>query len=530
MNFIKKCISLIESPLLHIFSLSIKQGIVPDKFKIAKVVPIFKSGPDDDLNNYRPISLISNFAKILEKIVNLRLIKFLDSNKIISNQQFGFRKDHSTTHPMTLLLNKAAATLNSKKHMLIIFCDLKKAFDTCDLEILIKKLDNIGIHNKELSWFESYLSGRKQYIDIDGVCSCLLDINVGVPQGSILGPLLFVLYINDLPNCSELYSILFADDTALLIEDSDPQKLIERANKEFYKVCTFFRENKLSLHPDKTKYIIISSSQTVQNSKTKIVVNNNNTDQNEDDFLQEIERIYSHSKVPAIKYLGVYFDPCLSFNYHIKILSSKLSRALFILKRVKNLLPLHALLSLYYTLFHSHISYASEIWSSTTQSNLKILLTKQKIDIRTISNLNYNSHTEPHFKNLKILPLDKLLLFSKMKLFQQSIQKTGPIALHNTWMRNRDRRIQDDEYHYELRNDDDFFTPAFRTDTISRLPLHQLPILWNTLPPNIQIIRNKLEFNSKLKTYLINCLSETPNCSRLLCPNCHLQNLINSPT
>ena len=398
--------------MLHIFFQSLKFGIVPYKFKIAKVVPIYKSGPSEDLNNYRPISLISNFAKILEKIVNLRLIKFLDSNNIISNQQFGFRKDHSTSHPMTILLNKAAAALNSKKHLLIIFCDLRKAFDTCDIKILLQKLDNIGIRNKELAWFESYLSGRKQFVDINGCYSSLLNIDVGVPQGSILGPLLFLLYINDLPNSSDFFSILFADDTALLLEDSDLNRLVDRANLEFKKICTYFRQNKLSLHPDKTKYLIISSSQLAHSTQTKIFVNNNNINETNDDLIHEIERIHSNDKVPAIKYLGVYFDPNLNFNYHVNALSSKLARALFILKRVKHMLPLSSLKSLYYTLFHSHISYAVEIWSSTSLSNLKILSTKQKIALRTINNLPYNSHTEPHFKKLEILPSEKLLQFS----------------------------------------------------------------------------------------------------------------------
>ena len=189
------------------------------------------------MNNYRPISLISNFCKILEKIVFNRLTDFLNSKNIISNDQFGFRPAHSTIHPMTQILNSVAQAFNSKKHLLIIFCDLKKAFDTCNVAILLKKMQHMGIDGTELQWFSSYLSNRKQFVCIDDCNSALLSILIGVPQGSILGPLLFLIYINDLPLCSNFTSKLFADDTALLAADDDIQRLVTFANVELQKIC-----------------------------------------------------------------------------------------------------------------------------------------------------------------------------------------------------------------------------------------------------------------------------------------------------
>jgi hypothetical protein len=190
---LKKVSYSLLTPLRHIFNRSFVKGRVPSKMKIAKVILIFKSGDASDINNYRPISLLSTFSKILEKIVQSRLFDYLETHNLITPQQFSFRPSHSTVHPITLLLNKVTAALNEKKHLIIIFCDIKKAFDTCNHTILLSKLSKLGICGAELEWFRSYLSNRQQFVSICDYDSILLSILTGVPQGSILGPLLFLL-------------------------------------------------------------------------------------------------------------------------------------------------------------------------------------------------------------------------------------------------------------------------------------------------------------------------------------------------
>jgi len=380
-------------------------------------------------------------------------------------------------------------------------------------------LSDIGVRDTEQKWFANYLKKRQQFVYLNGVASSLLEILNGVPQGSILGPLLFLIYINDICNFSNLMSILFADDTALGASGEDLQQLNNYINVEFHKICTYFRKNKLSLHPDKTKFILFTNNTVVANTDFKIYISNSNLHFNDLNATRyEISRVKKEDDVPAIKYLGVYFDPSLNFNYHTKLLSKKISKALYALRSVKNFLPPNALYSIYYALFHSHLNYAIQIWSSGSPSNLETLFKSQKKAIRIISNAKYNSHTEPLFKKLEILPLKTLADSTKILFMQQFRQNILPSALLCDWQLNQVRR---DDDHRQLRNDSEFYIPFARTTQLQRFPLFYFPKVWNGIPENLKTIRcsNSL-FASKLKQHLISELSDTIVCDRLFCPSC----------
>ena len=516
-NFIKQTIPAFIDPLFHILKLSFSTGVVPMQFKIAKVIPIFKSGDRNQMDNYRPISLLSSFSKIMEKIIAARLLDFLDANNILSKWQFGFRPGHSTTHPMVHFLNKISTALNKKQHTISIFCDLKKAFDTCNHKILISKLEKYGIKNIELTWFKSYLENRKQFVSIKEKCSPLLDITLGVPQGSILGPLLFLLYINDLPLASKLLTLLFADDTTLLFSHDDINVLIEEVNKEFKKVCEFFRTNRLVLHPDKTKFIIFSRSNF--NQDVRIVCDNNNNDQNLSKNISVISRVQSSDSTPAVKFLGVLFDPDLNFKFHISSIRKKLSKALYSLRTVKNVLNRRSLLLIYNSIFHCHLLYAIHIWSCSNAGPLNDLFKLQKTAIRIISGSKFNAHTEPLFKALEILPLPDLITFMKIQFMQRFTHNLLPCSFNDTWVKNSIRNIGENEIqlrnHLQLQN---LYPNLARLDPF---PLFSFPKIWESFPDEqIKIIRKPTDFDNKLKIFFLNDLASVVVCNRLFCPAC----------
>ena len=250
------------SVLSHIFNLSLNEGVFPTKMKIAKVIPIFKKDSRENVENYRPISLLPVFSKLFERLVHRRLTKFLKRCNIIYEKQFGFRKNHSTSHATSYLSSEIYQSLEGSEKALCVFMDLSKAFDTINIDILIQKLDHYGVRGIANKWFKSYLTGRKQFVQINQHKSeNVFDILHGVPQGSILGPVLFSLYINDFWKClNSGEAVMFADDTTIIFKDKSVKVLCAKANSDLSSAANWLAENKLSLNIIKTKYMIFNLS------------------------------------------------------------------------------------------------------------------------------------------------------------------------------------------------------------------------------------------------------------------------------
>ena len=257
MKVVKKVIEGISEPLTYICNLSFKTGKFPNNMKIAKVVPLYKTGDRHHFTNYRPVSLLPQFSKILEKLFNNRLDKFINKHKLLSDSQYGFRANSSTSLALTESIEEITNAIDHKLHSVGIFIDLKKAFDTINHNILINKLERYGIRGLVLHWVRSYLSNRKQFVKLGDYCSSCLDIVCGVPQGSVLGPKLFILYINDICKVSKLLKlVLFADDTNIFCSGDDLAELLKDLTEEIIKLKNWFDYNKLSLNLAKTKIML----------------------------------------------------------------------------------------------------------------------------------------------------------------------------------------------------------------------------------------------------------------------------------
>jgi hypothetical protein len=271
----------ISIPLAHIFYLSFTTGKFPSGLKTNRTVPIFKAEDPCACDNYHPISLIPTLSKILEKIVAINLTNHLQLNKLLHKNQFGFQRNTSTEHNILKVFNFIGESLNKGNYCIGVFLDLRKAFDTCSHEILLKKLFKLGIRNESLDWFKSYLNNRSQRVEINGYLSDILNISCGVFQGSVLGPILFLCYINDIFNASSLATFLFADDTTCLAENPNLHDLISYVNTELNKLAVWFKANKMAVNVSKTNYIIFHTrGKTLNMNGCDVVFNSNDMNAN----------------------------------------------------------------------------------------------------------------------------------------------------------------------------------------------------------------------------------------------------------
>ena len=475
---VKESIHYIVNPLCNIFNMSLSSGIVPDQLKIAKIVPLFKKDNPEFIENYRPVALLSIFAKLLERLMYDRLYDFLTQNNILILEQFGFRKNYSTSLSVLCFTDYILQEIEKGNFCCGVFMDLSKAFDTIDHHILLEKLYLYGIRGLPLQLFYSYSSDRKQFVVVDGVESTHLDVSLGLPQGSVLGPLLFLIYVNDIINCSNLLKFsLFADDTVVLYSHKDVNELVTIINNELDMLNDWFKCNKLFLNFKKTKYVLF-------HSKRKKLPLNINSVKIEDANIERTE---------AINFLGILIHESLAWKYHIANISSKISRNIGVLSKLKWFLPRKILFNIYNAIILPHFNYCNEIWGKTFKVHIDKLYILQKRALRHITKSDFRSPSLPIFIKLKCLPIFDLVRLNILVFMFKYHKGILPTLFQNMFSTNSSYH----DYPTRLRNN--LRTPSIhstiRTHSIRFTGVHE----WNSINNNLKSSSTLTRFRTLFK-------------------------------
>ena len=488
-NLIKHIKSHIISPLAYLINMSFQDGTFPKILKTSKVIPIFKKGSPTSASNYRPISLLSCIGKILEKVMSSRINKFFDKHGVFCNSQYGFRKAHSTVHAVIDSVNTVNTALAQNNHVLGIFCDLEKAFDCVNHQILLTKLNHYGVRGVALKWFESYLNGRLQFTYVNGTCSSTESVLCGVPQGSVLGPLLFTIYINDLPNIcfngSTQRLKLFADDSNLFIIEQNILTLFKTSNLLCSELSSWFSSNKLSLNANKTKFILFKPNKKVEKVITekdlKILLDQN-----------------AIQRVQCTTFLGVVLDEDLQWRNHIDYLNNKLKRFMAILYNKKLILPESSKKLLYFAYAHSILSYGIELYGTAKIAHLQPLIVTFHKVLRMLQNKPRDTPVKTLYNNYSIFSLPVFFKFKILMLVYKCLHTfecmpANLCAIFNTGFQT---------HNYNTRSINSSVLNIHASDAFYSSYGYIGCKLWNSLPYNLKKCETVNCFKKKLKTHL----------------------------
>ena len=418
--FLKLALPFIENSLACLFNTSLVTSQFPDSWKLARVTPIFKEGDKAEKSNYRPISVLPVISRLFEKLVTNQLYQHMNDNGYFSPDQSGFLRLHSTVTCLLQNTDDWYHGLDLGKLVGLVFIDLKKAFDTVDHDILCKKLEYYGIQQRELAWFKSYLSNRKQFSRVNGVDSSIEEINVGVPQGSCLGLLLFLIYINDLPRAVRNSNVsMYADDTSLCHQSRDINQLNEAINDDLTQVEKWLKGNKLSLNVMKTHSMLISTKPKHKALKNKSESLKLNIRDNELEVVQKT------------KYLGLQIDNSLDWKEHVKTVSSKVSRAIGYLKHAKSFLPEETLRTMYTGIVEPHFRYCCSVWGCCGVTEINQLQKLQNRAARIVTGSSFDTPGQPLIKRLGWKTIDELIASESNILVFKSLHELAPQYMCN---------------------------------------------------------------------------------------------------
>ena len=464
-------------PLVYILNLSLTQGIFPTELKVANVIPLYKTDDPMLFNNYRPVSILCVLSKVFEKVMYSRLSQFLDTYQILFEKQFGFRKQHYTYMALLTLIDKISKCVQNGDFVVGIYLDFSKAFDTVNHDILFRKLEWYGIRGIALDWFKSYLTGQTQLVTYNGVSSAPQTIKCGVPQGSILGPLLFLICINDLANtCKASLPILFADDTNIFTSGRNQHELESNINDELCRISAWLKVNKLSLNIKKTHYMIF----TTKNLYTCTISLN----------------IDGHpiTEVSKTKFLGVIIDNKLKWNEHITFIGHKISRGIGMIIKARKVLNSSALIVLYYSFIYPYLICCNHVWGSTYEGRLDNLHLLQKKILHIIAGVKPWEHTDTLYKQYGIVKLKDINMYMIGHFMYKYHMDQLPRVFHDYFT------LISDVHHHDTWQKGGLYVSPARVDLVKMSLSFRGPLIWNTiLKLDINPLTSEASFCKMLK-------------------------------
>jgi hypothetical protein len=471
--------------LLDVVNTVIVENSFPDCWKIAMVVPIPKVKNSKDPNNYRPINILPLFEKILEIVMSMQITKHIEENQILCTMQSGFRKSHSCESTIQSVISKWRQYADEGLVTVAAFLDFKRAFETIDRERLLDKLAKYGFKEESIKLIRSFLTDRKQYVHVNDKKSSSIDINIGVPQGSVLGPLLFILYINDLPlHLREILISIFADDTLLAATADTFEKAANKLNQNLKIVTIWLKANKVKLNVSKTKCLVITM--------TPQKLNQLSTDMREYPITIEGTNI---EYVSSIKYLGVKIDNYLKFDEHIDYVIEKASTKISYLGRLSRILSKKSKILIYNCIVAPHFEYcASVLWGAgdVYLSKLQIL---QNRGMRSILNSKYDKPINEMLTELGWLNVKQKLALSIVVLIKKIINKEVPNYLCD------EVQYSCNIHEHKTRRSTDFFIPAVNSSFAQKSLFQSGLKLYNSLPSNIKNVPKTEQFKKACTEY-----------------------------
>ena len=475
-TIIKSNTIIFSNHFMILYNLSLVKSVFPTLLKVARVSPCYKSGQQNIIDNYRPISSLPIFSKVFERLTLIRMESFISRENILTSCQFGFRKGCSTTHAVVKLLSHVVQAYHRKAYSACFFLDLRKAFDTVTHDLLIKKLEHYGFRGHCSEYLKSYYEGRQQYVHIDGYSSTTKMIRYGVPQGSILGPLCFSLYINDMPLSVEEEVILFADDAAFVIVSDTLAGLYQKIRKLFLDLTEYLNMNRLVPNSRKSKLMIFKSRPTTELPNFT--------------FADEVIEWVSE-----FKYLGMTITNNLNYSKHIDTVSLKVSRMTGTFTCLKSFVPRNILIKLYYALVFPHLNNHVVIWGSAPPSHLRSLTVRINNLLRTILGVRWENgrplmSNSELYKELNLLNLNSIFKINLYRLLRFLLDGKLPefwqllLANHETTHSYNTRNLR-------------FRRPSIVCEIERRALSYQLIKMLDELPPDIL----EMNFETSLKQF-----------------------------